>query len=195
MSFVKGKVCFVGDTNVGKTTIICKFAHLENDGQNTVGATSIPVSFNLDGRDVQMNIWDTAGQEEYRALIPMYVRMSQIGVLVYDVSVPESFEHVKESWFDNLKEQVEKIVIVGNKCDLEKAVGSEEALAFCESKNVRLVETSGLTEEGLDTLFRAIAELVVADEAAQGPATTSQAPAETAPEPKNNEKKGCCTVC
>lgn len=77
---------------------------------------------NIDGRRVNLAIWDTAGQEKFHALGPIYYRSSNGAVLVYDITDEDSFQKVK-SWVKELRKMLGTdicLVIAGNKTDLEK---------------------------------------------------------------------------
>lgn len=86
---------------------------------------------NIDGSRVNLAIWDTAGQEKFHALGPIYYRSSNGAVLVYDITDQDSFQKVK-NWVKELRKMLGTdicLVIVGNKSDLEKdrTVDLEEA--------------------------------------------------------------------
>lgn len=86
---------------------------------------------NLDGQRINLAIWDTAGQEKFHALGPIYYRSSNGAVLVYDITDEDSFQKVK-NWVKELRKMLGNdicLVIAGNKIDLEKDrhVSLEEA--------------------------------------------------------------------
>ena len=77
---------------------------------------------NIDGQHVNLAIWDTAGQEKFHALGPIYYRNSNGAVLVYDITDDKSFQKVK-SWVKELRKMLGNeicLMITGNKTDLEK---------------------------------------------------------------------------
>lgn len=77
---------------------------------------------NIDGSRINLSIWDTAGQEKFHALGPIYYRSSNGAVLVYDITDQDSFQKVK-NWVKELRKMLGTdicLVIVGNKSDLEK---------------------------------------------------------------------------
>ena len=111
---------------------------------------------------VSMQIWDTAGQEKYRSLTPMYYRNAHAAVLVFDVTNKESYESL-EQWATDLEEKTTtdiKIFIAGNKCDLEnRQVSEEEAREFAFKHGaICYVETSAKTGNGVLELFTKVAE-------------------------------------
>ena len=89
MNLMKQKVVFLGDSSVGKTSIIARYmsGNFNAGYEATIGTDfstkTVPTS---KGKSVQLQIWDTAGQERYRSLIPSYIRDSAAAVIVYDIS-------------------------------------------------------------------------------------------------------------
>ena len=93
---------------------------------------------------IKLQIWDSAGQEKFRSLIPNYIRGSSLIFLVFDVSVKDSFQHLN-GWIEFIT-NIEKgnIIIVGNKIDLKegRAITKEEAEKFCKQNNYEYFEVS-----------------------------------------------------
>ena len=89
MNTMKQKVVFLGDSSVGKTSIIARYmsGNFNAGYEATIGTDfstkTVPTS---KGKSVQLQIWDTAGQERYRSLIPSYIRDSAAAVIVYDIA-------------------------------------------------------------------------------------------------------------
>lgn len=129
-----------------------------------------------------MQIWDTAGQEKFRSMAPMYYRNSQGAVVMYSVDSAESFAGI-EAWIAELRESVEErlvIAVVGNKCDLpERQVTYEEGKSFSDAHNCLFFETSAKDDTGVAELFQALCEEIVA----QQPAAAALQPAAQAREP------------
>ncbi len=119
------KTIFVGESDVGKTSIIkwlCKneFSHFRNP--TVGGAYQTYRHFRDDGSTQRFDIWDTAGQERFHALIPMYFRDIVLVIMVYDATLPETFDRIVSYWHRLvLKESKGNplIILVGNKIDLE----------------------------------------------------------------------------
>lgn len=159
----KFKVVFVGDSTVGKTSLIHRFIHLDPAVASTTGATSSRAETTVDGKHVVLNVWDTAGQESFRNLVPIYARGSQAAIIVFDQSKKLSFEHVKD-WFDYLKEQVGEEIIIciaSNKIDLPAEVDMREALTWAAEHNAELIRTSALEGTNVETLFETVSKLLV----------------------------------
>ncbi|KAH0794045.1 ras-related protein Rab-5C [Histomonas meleagridis] len=158
------KVIIVGDSAVGKTSIVMRY-HRDtyfDDHQATVGASFITKSIETKNGKININIWDTAGQEKYRSLVPMYSRNASAAIIVFDLSDPTSFENMK-FWLDEVRQNVPNdciIVIVGNKNDLPIAIPKDEAFAWAKSNNLQMVFVSAKEGIGINELFQTVAELI-----------------------------------
>ncbi|KAH0793081.1 small GTP-binding protein [Histomonas meleagridis] len=160
------KIVFLGESGTGKTSIVTKYVSgsIPEVSVPTVGAAFVTKDIIFNKKTVQLLIWDTAGQELYRGLAPMYYRNAVIAFIVYDVTNAASYKAV-EYWINELKEKGEEqmvLVICGNKIDLEERVVEEvEAQAFASGHNAIYVETSAVSGQGIDRMFQnAISELI-----------------------------------
>ncbi|KAH0786218.1 ras-related protein Rab-5C [Histomonas meleagridis] len=158
------KVIVVGDSSVGKTSIVMRY-HKNTffpDHQATVGASFITKSIATKNGKININIWDTAGQEKYRSLVPMYSRNASAAIIVFDLSNPTSFDGMKV-WLDEVRQNVPDdcvIVIVGNKSDLPMAIHSDEAFSWARENNLEMTFVSAKDGIGIDELFQTVAELI-----------------------------------
>ena len=158
------KAILIGDSNVGKTTIIGKYLdkNFSEKTLNTVGLDLKYANLNINNKKIKLQLWDTAGQEKFRSMTTSYYRGVNVIIIVFDVTSQISFEHVKD-WMNNIK-QFAKIgvmkVIVGNKIDLkdERIVTYVEGKNFAQSYNVKYFETSAITREGIVELFENICQ-------------------------------------
>ena len=156
------KVVLLGDSKVGKTSILCQQLNGYQTANHhpTIGCHCNDVAILVEGRPVNMQIWDTAGQEMYRALVPVYVRGASAAIIVYDVTDMGSFASIK-SWVDLVRDNVPyevPLFIVGNKTDLSAvAVSDDEAEALAASLEAKLYKTSALTGEGVSKVFSDVA--------------------------------------
>ena len=106
------KVVLIGDFGVGKTCIISRFINNTFEDNNM----SITASFyektmtfyEFQSKSIKFNIWDTAGQEKYRALSRIFYSDADVAILVYDMTRKESFEGIKEYWYNQIKEYAPK---------------------------------------------------------------------------------------
>ena len=103
------KVVLLGESGVGKTSIISRFIH---DIFNKEVLTSTSSSFvskeivfkEYQNQAINFVIWDTAGQEKYRSLTKLFYKDSSIIILVYDITNEASFNEIKNYWYEQLKE-------------------------------------------------------------------------------------------
>ena len=153
------KIIFLGDQFVGKSSILNRFYQdkFEPDYQATIGLDFHSKNVNINNSVVRLLLYDTAGQEKFKSLIPMYIRDANIIIVVYDISNKESFTHT-EHWVNetkDLKREDAIFVLVGNKIDLEdkRAVESKEAEDFANEKGFLFYEVSAKTGENVEDLF------------------------------------------
>lgn len=154
----------LGEGRVGKTSILLRFTKGEySDRQvSTLQASYLDKRVTVGSSPVQLSIWDTAGQERFHALGPIYYRDAAGALLVYDITDAESFVKVK-NWTKELRKIVGndiKIVIAGNKIDMEKNrhVDEKEAVQYAESVGAVHFHTSAKANRGLDEVFNCLAQ-------------------------------------
>ena len=153
------KIIFLGDQYVGKSSILNRFyqGKFEEDYQATIGLDFHSKNVNINGAPVRLLLYDTAGQEKFKSLIPMYIRDANIILVVYDITNKDSFTHT-DHWVNetkDLKREDAIVVLVGNKTDLEdkRAVTAKEAENFANEKGFIFQEVSAKTGEGIEDLF------------------------------------------
>ena len=156
----KYKMIFVGDQGTGKTCILNRFAtnQFDEQYQTTIGLDFQSKNVSIHDQDVRLLLYDTAGQEKFRSLIPMYIRESNIILLVYDITRKESFDNIPK-WFTdvlNIKSNDAIYVLVGNKIDLkdQRKVTYNEGKKLADEKNIIFEEVSAKTGENFEELFR-----------------------------------------
>ena len=115
-------------------------------------------------KSLQFDIWDTAGQERYRALTKFFYKDAAIAILVYDITRKDSFEEMKNYWYNQLKNFSGKNIIIGiagNKSDLfdKEAVSEEEARKFATEIGAIFRLTSACNNNNIDELFYAVGNL------------------------------------
>ena len=103
------KVVLLGESGVGKTSIISRFIDdvFEEGLETTTGASYAGKNMvfkDYQNQVVNFEIWDTAGQEKYRALTQIFYKDASIAILVFDITNEESFEEIKNYWYDQVKE-------------------------------------------------------------------------------------------
>ena len=156
------KVVLLGDSGVGKTCLITRYISetFEQNTASTNGASYASKKVNYDKlkKTITLDIWDTAGQEKYKALTKFFYKDAAIAILVYDITQKDSFESIKSYWYEQVKENGEKTVvlgIVGNKSDLyeQEEVPENEARQFAQSIGAIFALTSAKMNTGVDALF------------------------------------------
>ncbi|KAG8091384.1 hypothetical protein GUJ93_ZPchr0012g20907 [Zizania palustris] len=156
------KVVLIGDSAVGKSQILARFARNEFsiDSKATIGVEFQTRTLVIDHKSVKAQIWDTAGQERYRAVTSAYYRGALGALLVYDITKRQSFDHIPR-WLEELRGHADKnivIMLVGNKSDLEdeRAVSTEDAKEFAEKENLFFLETSALQATNVENAFQTV---------------------------------------
>jgi small GTP-binding protein len=154
-------VVFLGDTGVGKTSVLG--FHENGVFQPTATTTSpscIRSQFSGDKHTIILNFWDTAGQEKFRSMANLYIRHAFAVILVFDVTSLESYNHL-ENWMEMCHQSDPSprvYFIVGNKIDLRphRKVEHCDAERWAVSNNAAYMEVSALTGEGIGELFTAV---------------------------------------
>ena len=161
------KLLILGDSTVGKTNFLCKLT--ENKfNQNYMASTAIDIkntSIEINGKNIKLQIWDTAGQEKYRALTRSFLIKAQGILALYDITNHTSFDNL-QSWLTLIKEECYvdiPVIIVGNKMDLEekRIVDKEEASEYAKKQNVEFIETSSKTGENVEKTLYMLTEKVL----------------------------------
>ena len=174
------KVILIGDSGVGKTSLITRATQDVFDAEcttNTIGFSFQKMFKEVPGHgQLNLFVWDTAGQEMYRSMIKMYYRGIAVALIVYDVSDKDTFKVIDEWLKDvrekqqqrNFKEDAEDVVIyyvIGNKCDLDeddqREVSYEEGFQWVEEVkeeaddyiDITFMEVSAKTGINIDKLF------------------------------------------
>ena len=156
------KVVLVGDAGTGKTCIISRFLNDRFDkAQMTTACPSFctkEIKYPKYNKSLNLDIWDTAGQEIYRSISKLFYQGTSIGILVYDVTSKKSFESIRDYWYNELKNNTESNIIfnvVGNKVDLYEAeqVNESEAQEFAKSINAGFYLTSAKNNIRITELF------------------------------------------
>ena len=161
------KVLLLGDSTVGKTCILLKYTDkiFQETHMMTIGLDYRLKTMTLQsGKEVKLQIWDTAGQDRFRSITKNYYKGSHGIILIYDVTSLKTFENVK-SWVSQIHEEIsDKVVIylVGNKIDMddERKVQTEEGQKLAEELGVPFVETSAKSGVNIDNIFSDITERI-----------------------------------
>ena len=156
------KVVVVGDSGVGKTCLMARY--LNNKFDNNTITTACPtfatkqLFFNDINKKINLDIWDKAGQELYKSISKLFYKGASIGILVYDITNINSFNSLKDYWYNELKINGDQNIIfnvVGNKVDLYEIeqIKEEDAKSFADSINAGFYLTSAKSNVNIDDLF------------------------------------------
>lgn len=153
------KYIIIGDASVGKSNILLKYAHnqFKSEYQLTIGVEFGAKNIKIKDKIYRIQIWDTAGQENFRSITRAYYKNSVCALVVYDITSRQSFENVKE-WIEDCKSQSPNtimMVLVGNKIDLQsnRAVSRGQGEEFAKMNGMPFFETSAKSGECIEDIF------------------------------------------
>jgi len=201
------KVILIGDSGVGKTNIMSKFLKNQfmEESKATIGVEFGSKLFNHEGHKIKAQIWDTAGQEKYKAITGAYYKGSKGALVVYDITQKKTFENI-EKWVNDLKAAGDPkitIILIGNKNDLDdkrqvsKDQGEEKARSF----GCAFLETSAYSGDNIDKAFNLMVKEIYEkfsndstgeDELAPGSNGNGKDVELDKVNDKNIKKKSCC---
>lgn len=194
MTDKEAKTVIVGSTGVGKTSIAGR-AFVRNfdpscPPEPTLGAQFCEGTFPIEaGGNLKFQIWDTAGQEAYKSLAPIFFKNAVIAILVFDITSKKTLEEL--SYYAQLLDEQEPTcyrALVGNKIDLaqQRQVSYQEAQNYAKELGTNFyIETSAITGEGVNTLFSSLAQKDLKFKDVQNSAVIPISQ-------RNNNKKKCC---
>jgi len=161
------KVVIVGDSGVGKSSLLKQFSNREFTGEyiSTIGVDFEIKTLEIDNKIVKLQIWDTAGQERFQNITTSYYRGAHCIVLVYDVTQLDTFEHVHK-WYQQINEHCNPnvhILLVGNKSDLadNRQVPYEDAEKMAQNLGISVFETSAKDATNVDEAFSYVAKQAI----------------------------------
>lgn len=153
------KVILIGDWGVGKSNIILRITQdaFDPESRTTIGVEFSQKVLEFNKKKTIVQIWDTAGQDRYKAITSAYYRAAVAAILVYDVTKRTSFENLN-SWASEIQmntTQDVKVMLLGNKIDLaeDRQVSKEEAQEFAKQRGFLFQEVSALSGEGIHESF------------------------------------------
>ncbi|CAF1079016.1 unnamed protein product [Adineta steineri] len=198
------KILVVGDSNVGKSSLMTRFVHGVFHSQYTA---TIGVDFqigivNINGYKCRLQIWDTAGQERFRSITSSYYRGADGIIIVYDVTNKASFTQVKDqiTEMDSYCEKTVPRILVGNKNDNDnktnKVISTDDALEYAKESNLLFFEVSVKDNKNITELFNEMTKLVLKQRLEEFEPIQNNNITTTRIDPKqtteNINKKKCC---
>ncbi|KAL4512590.1 hypothetical protein ABPG72_020427 [Tetrahymena utriculariae] len=194
MQQIQVKTVFLGDANVGKSSILNRFIddQFDENIQATSGADFKVKSITLNNKKIDFHLWDTAGQERFRSLTQLYYKDASVACIVYDITNRNSFD-VLNYWFKELKAHAKENiikVIIGNKIDLcqQQQVQLDKAQTMAKTNDAVLVLTSAREGTGVQEVFQKIAVQIEQSQTEQ----IKQKQAQKIIKPQEQKKPTCC---
>ena len=156
------KVVMVGDSGVGKSCLLLKYADdlFDDTHVSTIGVDFKIRTLTANGKNIKMQLWDTAGQDRFRTIVSSYFRNASVILLFFDLTNKVTFNNVI-SWYEDTKKNGFNgpYYLIGTKCDLDKSiqVNINEINELCNKFNFRYFETSAKLNKNIPQLFDDIA--------------------------------------
>jgi len=196
------KVVMVGDSGVGKSSLLKRFASREFTGDyiSTIGVDFEIKQLEIDGKMVKLQIWDTAGQERFQNITTSYYRGAHCIILVYDITQQETFDHI-DKWHRQINDHSNsnvQILLVGNKSDLSdnRQVSYEAAEQMAHNMGVTVFEASAKDGTNVDQAFYHIAKQAIDNKVHKiaRPKTENINLNPTHSATQQQKKKNCCSL-
>lgn len=155
------KVIMLGNSTVGKTSILTQlhFNKFEADPKATVGGTFTEKVIDTANGPVKLQLWDTAGQEQFRCLVPIYSRGASAAIIVLDVTSQKSFDAFDE-WYELVNRDANQqclLFVAANKNDLEPVVKLADVEEWANKHKAKTFSTSAKDEKSINDLFECVA--------------------------------------
>jgi len=160
------KIILIGDTNTGKTSFVKRFVDETYDESTpaTIASDFMTKKILVDGRTIKLQIWDVAGLEKLRSVIPAYYRGARGIILLYDISNKDSFLNL-DRWLEQIETHAAanaKVIIIGHKSDLEssRAITKDLGQNWAEKNGYLFSEASAKSNNNVkDAFYTLIADM------------------------------------
>jgi len=168
------KIILIGDSGVGKSSILLRYLDdkFSENSTCTIGVDFGIKTINIRSKKIKLQIWDTAGQEKYKAITSSYYKGCHGIILVYDVTNITSFSNIN-NWFNEISDKVSFTlpkILISNKNDLLKnadnqtLVNSVDPLTaqnWASDHSMQFVETSAKDSHNIDQAFSILASIIL----------------------------------
>jgi small GTP-binding protein len=165
------KLPIFGDAGVGKTTLTHRYLHglFKQSYHGTIGVDFFLKKLELNGKNISLQIWDFAGEEKFRFLLPGIINGANGTIFMFDITRYVTFENLS-NWLSVFKtanenhNQTVPALLVGSKTDLEgiRTVPSKEAKSFAQDNKLSgYIECSSKNGENVEELFRKITKIMM----------------------------------
>ena len=164
------KIVLIGESGVGKTCILSRFVNDMFDGNSlsTNGASYAAKTLRFEEKNasIQMQLWDTAGQEKFKSIARMFYKDATVAILVYDITRKDSYDGMVNYWYKELRDNGPDDIIIAvaaNKSDLytQEKVPEMEVREFAQKIGAIFRNTSAMTSDGIDDLFVSIGKKIL----------------------------------
>ncbi|EGR27547.1 Ras family protein, putative [Ichthyophthirius multifiliis] len=160
------KYIVIGDTGVGKSCLVLQFTdgRVKERHDVTIGIEFAVKTVRVNQKNIKLQIWDTAGQENFKSITKSYYRSAIGAILVYDITKKESFQNISK-WLQEIKTNGNKYIVfalIGNKKDKEenRQISKEEAESFAHQNNLLFFELTANNNESVNNAFIKISERI-----------------------------------
>ena len=166
MNEIDLKILLVGDTSVGKTSILSKYIDdiFEENHISTIGVEYKVKSLFVNERKIKLCIWDSSGQDRFRSITQSFFRNADGILFIFDLTEKNTFEGVKQWLIDSESYDLNiKKILVGNKVDLieKRKVEKEIIDNFVNRMQLKYYEMSAKDGTNVDNVFRELAEMIL----------------------------------
>jgi len=162
------RLIMIGQSTVGKSSLLRQFKEGEYfpDISLTVGVDFHAKMVKVNGNSIKLQLWDTAGQDRFRAIVKAYYRNAVGGLLVFDITNRESFASL-DDWYEEVMKYADPhkpvFVLVGNKDDQsrQRQVTKEEGMQFARNHNMDYIETSAKSGHNVEDTFQRLSQRIL----------------------------------
>ncbi len=160
------KILMLGEKNVGKTCLIRRY--IENvfipSYQPTIGIDFFSKTLTINNKEINLKIWDTAGEERFRNLTNQYYNRTDGIILVFDLTNINTMYNIKY-WIEQINEKINcndiSLILIGNKSDLERQISYENCEKFSEDLNIKYFESSALSGDNVNEFFNYLVNEII----------------------------------
>jgi Ras-related protein Rab-1A len=189
------KVLLIGDSAVGKTSVLLRYVDdtFNPEFQTTIGVDFKISTFQLNGKVIKLQLWDTAGQDRFKNIVASYYRGAHGIILAFDITNATSFQNITR-WYDESQNYLQKSVpklLLGNKADLnsQRAVKTEDAKELADRLGVTYIETSAKNSQNVKLAFETLSRNILSNAA---PTVGTTGPKGTKVSQAKPVQTGCC---